>query len=464
MDSKILYSVVDQQRQAFAKSPFSTAHERRTHLKRLRRGLLAAQHDLAQAVHQDFGGRSQYETAFAEVLVAAGSLQHAEQHLDDWMRERPASLGWALQPARAYVLPQPVGVVGIMASWNYPVFVSLSPMAGALAAGNRVVLKPSESTPHTAQVLEKIIASTFAPDHVTVIQGDVEIAREFAASKWDHLIFTGSARTGREVMRAASANLTPLTLELGGKCPAIVCEDAQLERAADAIIYGKFLNAGQTCVAPDYLLLPDSLVNRILPLLKSALDRLYPNAVQNPDYTSLLRQADYDRLTAWLAAAESKGAKIIAQGDSDRTRKRLAPCFVTSPPLDTPLMTDEIFGPVLPIVTYAELNQALDFVNARPRPLALYAFTTSQRIAERIRRETVSGGFCLNDTIVHVAAESLPFGGIGASGFGAYHGQAGFDACSHLKPVFERRGPSLGRLIRPPYGNLQERLRKLLLR
>lgn len=464
MDSKFLQDIVHQQRQAFAKSPFPTAHHRRTHLKRLRRALLGAQHDLANAIHQDFGGRSAYETAFAEILVAAGSLQHAEQHLDDWMRERPASLGWALQPARAYVLPQPLGVVGIMASWNYPVFVSLSPMAGALAAGNRIVLKPSEHTPKTSAVLQNLIQATFAPDQVTVVEGGVEVGREFAAAKWDRLIFTGSATTGREVMRSAAQNLTPLTLELGGKCPAIICEDANLGNAAEAIVYGKFLNAGQTCVAPDYLLVPASLHDRILALLQGALQHQYPDARDNPDYTSLLRQSDYDRLTAWLSAAEAQGARIVRHSESNRATKRLAPCLVTAPPLDSPLMTEEIFGPVLPIVPYADLDEALAFVNARPRPLALYAFTTSQRIADRIRRDTVSGALCLNDTIVHVAAEGLPFGGVGASGFGAYHGQAGFDACSHLKPVFERRGPSLGRLIRPPYGKVQATLRKLLLR
>ena len=464
MDSKVVEDIAAQQRQAFANAPFPAAHERRSYLRRFRRALLAAQHDLASAVDRDFGGRSAYETAFAEILVAAGSLRHAEQNLDAWMRQRPVSLGVAMQPARAFVLPQPLGVVGIMASWNYPVLVAVSPMAGALAAGNRIVLKPSENAPETSRVLQQLIAATFAPDHVTVVEGGPDVGRAFAATPWNRLIFTGSATVGREVMRAAATHLTPLTLELGGKCPAILCEDANLPLAADALVYGKFLNAGQTCVAPDYLLVPDSLAARFVPLLSAALERRYPNAAANPDYTSLLRLSDFDRLSEWLADAKVHGAKILQHGGSDRTRKRLAPTLVTSPPLDSPLLREEIFGPVLPIVTYGELDQALAFVHARPRPLALYAFTTSQRIAEKIRRETISGAMVLNETVVQVAAEGLPFGGVGNSGFGAYHGQAGFDACSHLKPVFESRGPSLGRLVRPPYGKLQNTLRKLLLR
>lgn len=464
MDSKILGSVIAAQRQAITRAPVSTAEGRRSDLKRFRRALLAAQHDLASAVDEDFGGRSRYETAFAEILVAVGSLQHAERHVEDWMRERPASLGWALQPARAYVFPQPVGVVGIMSSWNYPVFVSISPMAGALAAGNRVVLKPSEHAPRTAQVLRELIAATFTADHVAVVAGGADVGQAFAAERWDRLIFTGSTRLGREVMRAAAENLTPLTLELGGKCPALVCEDANLRRAAAAIAYGKFLNGGQTCVAPDYLLCPAPLMDHFVELLREAVARLYPNATDNADYTSLLREADFDRLTSWLSEAEAEGANIVRHGESDRKRKRLAPSLVLSAPSQCLLMTEEIFGPVLPIVPYTDLDQAVAFVNARPRPLALYAFTTSQRIAERIREETVSGALCVNDTVVHAAAEGLPFGGVGASGFGAYHGQAGFDACSHLKPVFERQGPSLGALVRPPYGKWQERLRKLLLR
>ncbi len=464
-----LGSVLDRQRAAHAKNPFPPARERRENLHRLRKALLRRQEDFAKAIDGDFGGRSRMEVLYSEIFVSVHALRHAADHVDDWMQERPASLDWPLQPGRAYVMPQPVGVVGVISAWNYPVFVSIAPMAGALAAGNRVMLKPSELTPRTSELLATMIGETFSPDHVAVCQGDVETGKAFASLPLDHLIFTGSTAVGKQVMRAAAEHLTPLTLELGGKSPVLIAENANLSRAAGAIVYGKLLNAGQTCIAPDYVLVPKTSRERLVAAIRDAVAAQYPNAAANPDYTSIIDERQFARLKAYVDEARAAGCEVIelapkgcvgaldpVSNDADALRfpggdsgsstngKRMAPVLLLDPPDHLKVMQDEIFGPILPVVSYAEMTDAIAYVNARPRPLALYLFASSERSIDRVLKETVAGGVCVNDTLVHIVAENLPFGGSGASGFGAYHGQAGFDACSRLKPVFRRQGIALG--------------------
>lgn len=458
-----LRAVLDRQRQAFVKNPFPEAHERRENLHRLRKSLLRRQEDLATAISEDFGGRARMEVLYSEVFVSVHAIRHAAEHLDDWMQERPVPLDWPLQPARAYVMPQPVGVVGVMAAWNYPVFVTIAPLAGALAAGNRVMIKPSELTPRTSQLLADLIAETFSPDHVTVVQGGIEVGREFAGLPLDHLIFTGSTAVGREIMRAAADNLTPVTLELGGKSPAIIAEGANLARAAGSIAYGKLLNAGQTCIAPDYVLVPKPLRDRFVEAYRAAVESMYPQAASNPDYTSIVNDRHFARLRSYVDEARAAGATVIELGPAAQGRK-LPPTVVLDPPDHLQLMREEIFGPVLPVRGYGDLSEAIDYVNANPRPLSLYLFASSNRVIDRVLRNTVAGGVTVNDTLVHIVAENLPFGGAGASGFGAYHGQTGFDTFSKLKPVFRRQGIGLGVSLRPPYGKLHEWMRRILIR
>jgi acyl-CoA reductase-like NAD-dependent aldehyde dehydrogenase len=437
---------------------------RRERLKRLERAILVNQDALAQALDEDFGGRSRAEALFSEILVALNSIRHARRHVARWMACRRRDLGWQLQPARAYVLPQPLGIVGIMAPWNYPVFLTTAPLAGALAAGNRAMIKPSEHAPRTAALLADIFHQTFPRDLVAVVNGDAAAASAFASLPFDHLLFTGSAGVGREVMRAASENLTPVTLELGGKSPAIVAPDADLRRAAEDIAYGKLLNGGQTCIAPDYALVPAEQLRAFVHAMLEAIERYYPAATANPDYTAIINQRHYDRLRACLDEARAAGAEVVEIGPSSSAGRKIAPALIIDPPDEIAVMREEIFGPLLPVKRYRDINDAIEYVNGRPRPLALYLFAQDQKLIDRVLERTVSGGVCVNDTLLHVAAEDLPFGGVGPSGIGHYHGQAGFDAFSKLKPVFRRRWPGLSRLLRPPYGRVHEWLRRVLIR
>lgn len=437
---------------------------RRERLKRLERAILVNQDALAQALDEDFGGRSRAEALFSEILVALNSIRHARRHVARWMACRRRDLGWQLQPARAYVLPQPLGIVGILAPWNYPVFLTTAPLAGALAAGNRAMIKPSEHAPRTAALLADIFHQTFPRDLVAVVNGDAAAASAFASLAFDHLLFTGSAGVGREVMRAASENLTPVTLELGGKSPAIVAPDADLRRAAEDIAYGKLLNGGQTCIAPDYALVPAEQLRAFVHAMLEAIERYYPAATANPDYTAIINQRHYDRLRACLDEARAAGAEVVEIGPSSSAGRKIAPALIIDPPDEIAVMREEIFGPLLPVKRYRDINDAIEYVNGRPRPLALYLFAQDQKLIDRVLERTVSGGVCVNDTLLHVAAEDLPFGGVGPSGIGHYHGQAGFDAFSKLKPVFHRRWPGLSRLLRPPYGRVHEWLRRVLIR
>jgi len=453
------------QRAAFAKNSFPDARERKKALTRLIDALLAHRESFAEAISQDFGGRSRQEVMFSEIYVSLTSLRHARSHLSGWMEKRYRPVALPLQMAQAYVLPQPLGVVGIVAPWNYPVFLAMGPLGAALAAGNRVMLKPSEHTPRTSALLAMIIGKTFPPDFVTVIEGDENTGKSFARLPFDHLLFTGSTGVGRDVMRAASENLTPVTLELGGKSPAIVADDANLARAAEDIVYGKLINAGQTCIAPDYVLVAARRQQELVNALQAAVERLYPRSLANRDYTSVIDDRNYSRLCGYVEEARGRGVSVLSLGsEAEAGVRRMAPTLILNPPDDLAVMRDEIFGPILPIKSFSEVTEALDYINRRPRPLAIYLFTNSGRLKERVLRETVSGGVCLNDTLLQVAAEDLPFGGAGASGMGHYHAQEGFDTFSKLKPVFERGWFGMGRMLRPPYSRLHIWMERLLIR
>ena len=435
-------------------------------LRRLRRLVTDHRDEIAAAISADFGNRSRQETALLEIFPSVSGIDDALRHGKRWMRVRRARTGIWFRPARSRLMPQPLGVVGIVVPWNYPLYLTVGPLAGALAAGNRAMIKLSEYTPRFASLFATLAQQTFAADEVAVINGDALVASNFSALPFDHLLFTGSTQVGHHVMRAAAANLTPVTLELGGKSPAILGPGADLERAVERILVGKLLNAGQTCIAPDYVLLPETMRERFVESARACAGRLYPDLDTNPDYTTIISPRHFARLGGLVDDAARAGARVVplTQAASDAAHRRLAPVLLLDVPGDATVMREEIFGPVLPLVTYRSLEDAIAYVNARPRPLALYLFERERDAIDRVMAQTVAGGVSINETLLHIAQEDLPFGGVGPSGMGAYHGEAGFETFSKLKPIFRQSRLNGAGLLKPPYGKRFETMIRLLLR
>jgi acyl-CoA reductase-like NAD-dependent aldehyde dehydrogenase len=439
---------------------------RRDLLDRLERLLRDNGESIAAAIAKDFGVRSRHETQLAELFPSLEAIRHARRHVARWMRPERRSTGLWFLPARSQVLYQPLGVVGIVVPWNYPLYLAIGPAVSALAAGNRVMVKMSESVPATGELLARLVAERFDPASLTVVNGGPEVARAFCALPFDHLLFTGSTAVGRQVMRAAAENLTPVTLELGGKSPAILGRDFPIAKAVERILFGKCLNAGQTCIAPDYVLVPEERIEEFVSEVRRSFPTLYPHLRENPDYTAIVNARQKARLEACLADAVAKGARWVELNPSGETLAgslKLAPGLLLGVNDTMDMMRQEIFGPFLPVVGYRDLGEAIAYVNARPRPLALYVFDHDGRAVDRVLAETVSGGACVNDTILHVAQDDLPFGGVGASGMGRYHGHEGFRTFSHAKAVFRQSRWNGVRLFNPPYGKRFEALAKLLL-
>ena len=462
-----LSGILGRMRAAARKSGPPDYDTRVEHLDKLERALLEKKHELVKAVSMDYGNRSKHETLAGEVMVVLNEIKHVRTHLHEWMETEPREVSWMFLPARAEVVMQPVGVVGIVSPWNYPVQLALAPLVGALAAGNRVMIKPSEIAGDAAGVIKQMLAETFAPDHVTVVTGGPDVGEAFTHLPFDHLVFTGSPRLGKIVMKAAAENLVPITLELGGKSPAIVGEGYSLEQAAKKIMYGKCFNAGQTCVAPDYAILPKGRVDAFVEECRLAVNHMYPKLGQNPDYTTIITDTHYERLQAYLKDARDRGAKLIelnpAKEELDPNSRKMAPVLLLHPKDDMIVMQEEIFGPIMPIFTYETLEEAIAYVNDHPRPLALYYFDNNQRRIDRILRETVSGGVTINDVMLHVAQSDLPFGGAGPSGIGAYHGREGFETFTKKKPVFYQSRISATNMLRPPYAERMDFALKTLL-
>ncbi len=436
-------------------------------LKALERLLRDSADALADAICSDFGNRSVAETRLLELFPCHEALGHALGNLRRWTRPQRRRVSLWFQPGSAEVRFQPLGAVGIIAPWNYPVYLAVAPLVAALAAGNRVLVKMSELTPATSRVFAELIATNFADDEVSVVEGDATVAHAFSQLPFDHLLFTGSTSVGYHVMRAASENLTPVTLELGGKSPAIIGAAADFERAVERIIVGKTLNAGQTCIAPDYVLLPAGREQAFVETARRVVARCYPDIRTTPDYTTIINERHYARLTGYLEDARKQGAEIVdlAPGVvSDPLSRRLLPLVLQGANNNMRVMQDEIFGPLLPLIPYRDLDQAIAFVNARPRPLALYYFDTDSSCIDKVLNHTVAGGVTINDTILHIAQDDLPFGGVGPSGMGRYHGFEGFKTFSVQKGVFRQSRISGIGLFKPPYGALFERLIKVLLR
>lgn len=456
---------LEAQRGAFRADPYPTLASRRDRLARLARMTQRHTDAIERAIRQDFGHRSSVETRLAEFATLDQAIRHTRRHLKRWMRPRRAGLNWRYLPARGEIHRQPLGVVGIISPWNYPWNLAMLPALDSLAAGNRVMLKPSELTPATSQLMAELAERYFAPEELCVVTGDVEVGRAFAALPFDHLLFTGSTAVGRQVAQAAAANLTPVTLELGGKSPAILGEDADLDAAARRIAFGKWFNAGQTCIAPDYVLLPERHMKAFVTALEATVARFYPDLAANADYSAMIDRQHRQHLIELRDEAENHGCRVIELGASAEQLEasgKLPPTLVLNPHRELRLMREEIFGPLLAIIGVRDLDAAIDFVNARPHPLALYAFTDDPGSRERLLTRTHSGGMVINDTLWHVAQESLPFGGVGASGQGAYHGERGFLTFSHERSVLHQARRSGTALAYPPYRRWLLKLLRLI--
>ena len=422
--------------------------------------------EFVSAIDADFGHRSRHESRLLEIFPSLEAIKHARRHLGGWMRpmRRPASF-W-FRPGRARIIPQPLGVVGIMVPWNYPLLLAVSPMVAALAAGNRVMVKMSEFTPRTGQLLADLVPRYFPDGEVSVVLGDAVIGEAFASLPFDHLLFTGSTAVGHHIMRMAADNLTPVTLELGGKSPAIIGPDYPLRKAVERIMVGKLLNAGQTCIAPDYVFVPAGQEEAFVAAAREVVASLYPDITRTPDYTSIVNERHYLRLEGYLSDAEAQGARCLPLASVERNAvaRRLPPVALLNVNDSMRVMQDEIFGPLLPVMSYTSMDQALGYINDHPRPLALYVFENDAQRLDQVLQNTVAGGVTVNDTILHIAQEELPFGGVGPSGMGYYHGHDGFKTFSKLKPVFYQSRLNGMAMFNAPYGKLFERMTRFLIR
>jgi len=454
------------QRAAFARERYPDLRTRQDCLARLKALVTENGARFAAAVDSDFGDRSEHETRLAELYIVAAEVGDAQGNLERWMRPVRVSTPLHLLPGRARIERQPLGVAGIISPWNYPVQLALAPALGALAAGNRVMLKPSEMTPATSALLQELVAARFSEDEFAVVLGDADVGQAFSRLPFDHLFFTGSTAVGRHVARAAAENLTPMTLELGGKSPALFAPDADLALAAPRLMSGKLLNAGQTCIAPDYALVPADRVDAVVSALQSAAAKLYPSFTGNPDYTAIINQRHHQRLLALVEDARAKGATIVTLNPGneapDPASRKLLPALIKGVNDTMAVMREEIFGPLLPIETYTSIDDAIAKINGRPHPLAFYYFGRDKALCGRTLQQTLAGGVTVNDTLWHFAHKNLPFGGVGASGTGAYHGEASFLTFTHCKPVFVQPRFAAAKLLYPPYGKLFENVLGLL--
>jgi len=424
--------LLTQQRQFFQSGATRPLAFRLDQLQRLKAAIVSAQDDILAAAKADLG-RPAYEAYFEIATIA--EINQAIKKLPGWMKPKKVATGIDQFPSQAWIQADPLGVTLIIGPWNYPFQLIMSPLVGTIAAGNCAILKPSEHAPHTAAVIEQMIKDTFPPHYIAVVQGDASVSQALLAEKWDHIFFTGGTAIGRIVMTAAAKHLTPVTLELGGKSPCIVEEDADLNCAAKRIIWGKFINAGQTCVAPDYLLVQSTIKPQLIERLQYWITAFFgEDPAQSPDYARIIHDRHFQRLTQFL----DRGT-ILTGGITHADQKYIAPTLIDDIDWPDPIMQEEIFGPLLPILTYETFPEAIDQINQHPKPLALYFFSTDATKQQTLLNSTSSGGVCLNDTVMQIAVNDLPFGGVGESGIGAYHGKASFDTFSHFKSVLKKQ-------------------------
>ena len=464
-DIQTLERTFELQRAAFMAEPYPALATRRDRLERLERALRRHEAEITEAISGDFGHRSPEETLLFEQFICIEGIRHARARLRKWMRPTRRSVAWWSLPGRARIRFQPKGVVGVIVPWNYPLSLAVGPMIPALAAGNRVIVKMSEFTPRLGALLARVVAECFDPAELSVVNGGIEVAKGFTSLPFDHLLFTGSTPVGRDVMRSASDNLTPVTLELGGKSPVVVGEDFDLREAASRVVHGKLANGGQTCIAPDYALVPAGSVDEFIAACRRSTIELYPTLADNTDYTSIINERHFDRLCDYVEEARRLGATVheLHPDACVPERRRFSPVALSGVTGEMRVMRVEIFGPILPVLPYGTVDEAIRIIRGRSHPLALYYFGGGAAL-QRVLRETISGGVTVNNTLLHFAQEDLPFGGVGPSGIGAYHGSEGFRTFSNAKPVFHDNRLSGSALLRPPYGRLFRIVTRLLYR
>ncbi|MAA49024.1 MAG: coniferyl aldehyde dehydrogenase [Gammaproteobacteria bacterium] len=457
-----MQAILDRQRAAYLAEGVVSSQTRIDRLKRAVQVVKKHQKTFVKAMNEDFGHRSEHQSLFTDIASSIGPLRHAQQNLKRWQKKdkRKVTPGvLALLGARAWIEYQPLGVVGVISPWNFPVNLTFTPLAGVLSAGNRCMIKPSEYTPATSAAMAVGFAEEFDEEEIAVITGGPQTGADFSGLAFDHLLFTGATSVAKHVMRAASENLVPVTLELGGKSPVIISPKADMAPTTDALMAGKMLNAGQICLAPDYVFVPRNRMSEFVESSKRSVAKMYPTLLDNPDYTSVVNERHFQRINGYVDEARERGVEVVEinpanENFGQQSAHKIAPTFLIDPPEDSAVMQEEIFGPVMPIKSYDSLDETMDYVNSHERPLGLYYFGTDQQETDQVLGNTTSGGVTLNDVVMHVAQEDLPFGGVGPSGMGSYHGEDGFRTFSHAKAVFKQAtfNPAEKLGLRPPYG------------
>lgn len=459
MTKNDLTALLNKQKNAFRISP-PDFNMRMETLKKLSDVVEENKNLLIEAVYEDFGLRSREETLFLEIFPLQDEIRHAMKHLKEWTKRQYVSGSWFLLPSSAYYQYQGLGSVGIMGAWNYQVLLTLSPLVDAIAAGNHAIIKPSEIAPASAEVIKNIINNNFPKEYIHCVTGDAEMAQNFSSLAFDHLFFTGSTNIGKKIMAAAAPNLTPVTLELGGKSPAIIHESYSIKLAAKRIMAGKLFNCGQTCVAADYIIMPTHLNAEFEDQVKASVAKLYPDISENQQYSKIINTKHYERLSQLLKDALDKGARIV-EGSSDTSNKAakiMTPKLIFNVTHDMQIMQEEIFGPLLPVLNLESMEEAVDYVNDQPKPLALYYFDNNKKRINWVLNNTLSGGVLINDTVYHLAQHNLPFGGVGSSGMGHYHGFDGFKTFSKKRAVMHQKRFAASDLLHPPFTDLKKKL------
>ena len=459
--SSDLPAKLEKVREGFRAGTLRDVNDRVTQLRQLERFLVEEEPAILEALSADLG-KSETEAYVTEIGFVINEIRHMLKNIEKWTNPRKVNLPMHHRPGSARVVPEPLGTVLIISPWNYPLQLLLAPLVPAIAAGNTAVIKPSEIAPATAVLVEERLLNYLDSRVVQVVNGGVEETTALLAEQWDHIFYTGNGTVGKIVMRAAAEHLTPVTLELGGKSPAIVTASADVTVSARRVAWGKCINAGQTCVAPDYVLVHESIVDQFVADLGTAITEFYgENVAASPDYGRIVSERHFDRVSALLDAGGF--GEVAFGGYADRDTKFISPTVVTDVDPDSAMMSEEIFGPILPVLTYSDLGEAIDFVNNRPKPLALYVFAGNDRDANRVISHTSSGGVTVNHCLLHLAIPDFPFGGVGPSGMGSYHGEAGFNVFSHLKPVLRRGTKPDSKVAYPPYTDFKQKLiRKML--
>ena len=461
------YRILERQKHAHLQDLMPSYPVRRDRLDRFRAMIERHADAIVRAASEDFGHRARQETEMVDITITIVAIKHARRHLRRWMKARRVPTTLHNRPGYNRILRQPLGTVGVIGAWNYPLYTVTGPAIDALAAGNRVMIKPSDLAPRSSELLQRIVAEFFSEDEMAVVTGGIDVAKAFIELPFDHIIYTGSGAVGRQVAQAAAKNLVPVTLELGGKSPVLLDDSCNMSLAAGRVMRAKLLNAGQTCVAPDYLMVSHARLDEAVKCLAAAVEQLYPKSIESPDYTSIVNDRHFARLQGLLDDARAKGARIVSLGgavEHDAANRRMVPTLVLDVTEEMKIMREEIFGPLLPVMAYRRVEDALHYINCHDRPLALYWFGEKRANRDQVLRGTISGGVTVNDCVWHVAQEGQPFGGVGPSGSGAYHGENGFRTFSKEKPVFFQSRVTGSSLLNPPYGKTFDFMMRVLKR